>query len=334
MLATLAAMSGDHPSMRRLAERAVSASARRGRHPSAWSAAAMGMLAYADLMAGDPAAAAARCDEALSTWDTLPPEAAYTLRAVHGAALADQGQRPEGLAEIRSARAEFADTPAPPSMFAALGALEHRAALLNGNPDAAARVETWLAPRSGATAELLVLRAWREAANGRHELARGIAEPALEPDMPSLLPSTVVEAHLVAAESALQADDLDGGRRCLETALALAEVVDVVRPFALAGPRTQQMLTARAAGNGTAPFARRMAAARTAVVPDPAELLSERELAVLAMLPSLLSAREIAAEFTVSVNTVKSHIRSIYAKLGVSSRRDAVRLAHERGLLG
>ena len=54
---------------------------------------------------------------------------------------------------------------------------------------------------------------------------------------------------------------------------------------------------------------------------------------MLALLPSLLNAREIAAEFTVSVNTVKSHIRSIYAKLGVSSRRDAVLQAHERGLL-
>ena len=76
-----------------------------------------------------------------------------------------------------------------------------------------------------------------------------------------------------------------------------------------------------------------MAAARAAVAPDAAALLSERELAVLALLPSLLNAREIAAEFTVSVNTVKSHIRSIYAKLGVSSRREAVLQAHERGLL-
>jgi LuxR family maltose regulon positive regulatory protein len=68
-------------------------------------------------------------------------------------------------------------------------------------------------------------------------------------------------------------------------------------------------------------------------MPDRPVLLSERELAVLALLPSLLSAREIADEFTVSVNTVKSHIRSIYAKLGVSSRRDAVLQAHDRGLL-
>jgi LuxR family maltose regulon positive regulatory protein len=76
-----------------------------------------------------------------------------------------------------------------------------------------------------------------------------------------------------------------------------------------------------------------LATARAEVKPDPAVLLSERELDVLALLPSLLTSSEIADEFTVSVNTVKSHIRSIYAKLGVSSRRDAVRQAHDRGVL-
>ena len=50
-------------------------------------------------------------------------------------------------------------------------------------------------------------------------------------------------------------------------------------------------------------------------------------------LPALLSGAEIADELTVSVNTVKSHIRSIYTKLGVSTRRDAVQMAQQRQLL-
>ena len=61
--------------------------------------------------------------------------------------------------------------------------------------------------------------------------------------------------------------------------------------------------------------------------------LSEREITVLGLLPSLLSLDEIALNLTVSVNTVKSHVRSICAKLGVSSRRLAVLAAHEHGLL-
>ena len=47
----------------------------------------------------------------------------------------------------------------------------------------------------------------------------------------------------------------------------------------------------------------------------------------------MLSLDEIATDLTVSVNTVKSHVRSIYAKLSVSSRRMAVLAAREHGLL-
>jgi LuxR family transcriptional regulator, maltose regulon positive regulatory protein len=62
-------------------------------------------------------------------------------------------------------------------------------------------------------------------------------------------------------------------------------------------------------------------------------ILSERELIVLALLPSMLSLDDIAADLMVSVNTVKNHVRAIFSKLGVSSRRLAVLTAHERGLL-
>jgi LuxR family maltose regulon positive regulatory protein len=218
-------------------------------------------------------------------------------------------------------------------MLAGLGLLEHRVALLTGNADAAAQVATWLGARIGATGETLLLEAWTEAAKGRYENARVVVAPVHGRNLPVLLPNTVVEVHLVDAEAALQADDEPAGRAALERALTEAEAVGVVRPFALAGPRTQQLLTARAAANGRGPFVALVAAARATVVPDPTVLLSERELAILALLPSLLNAREIADEFTVSVNTVKSHIRSIYAKLGVSSRREAVLRAHDSGLL-
>jgi LuxR family maltose regulon positive regulatory protein len=61
--------------------------------------------------------------------------------------------------------------------------------------------------------------------------------------------------------------------------------------------------------------------------------LSERELAVLRLLAGELSQREIGAELYVSFNTVKAHTRSIFRKLGVSSRGDAVARARELGLL-
>jgi LuxR family maltose regulon positive regulatory protein len=61
--------------------------------------------------------------------------------------------------------------------------------------------------------------------------------------------------------------------------------------------------------------------------------LSERELAVLRLLASKLSQREIAGELYVSFNTVKTHTRAIFRKLGVDSRADAVDRARELGLL-
>ena len=62
-------------------------------------------------------------------------------------------------------------------------------------------------------------------------------------------------------------------------------------------------------------------------------MLTERELTVLELLPSLLSLDEIATDLTLSVNTVNSDVRSIYATLGVSSRRTAVHAADEHGML-
>jgi LuxR family maltose regulon positive regulatory protein len=62
--------------------------------------------------------------------------------------------------------------------------------------------------------------------------------------------------------------------------------------------------------------------------------LSERELEVLRYLPTMLTASEIAAQLYISVNTIKAHTRSIYAKLGASRRQDAVVRAYEWGILG
>jgi LuxR family transcriptional regulator, maltose regulon positive regulatory protein len=61
--------------------------------------------------------------------------------------------------------------------------------------------------------------------------------------------------------------------------------------------------------------------------------LTERELAVLRMLTGLASAREIADQLYVSHNTVKTQIKSIYRKLGVATRADAVARGRELGLL-
>ncbi len=63
------------------------------------------------------------------------------------------------------------------------------------------------------------------------------------------------------------------------------------------------------------------------------EAPTEREAAVLRYLPTGLSQREIAEELFVSLNTVKTHTRSLYRKLGVSGRKQAIQAARDHGLL-
>jgi LuxR family maltose regulon positive regulatory protein len=77
---------------------------------------------------------------------------------------------------------------------------------------------------------------------------------------------------------------------------------------------------------------RRLRAAGPIGSPAPADL-TDRELAVLRLLPSKLSLREIGSALYVSLNTVKSHSKGIYRKLGASSREEAVERARELGLV-
>jgi len=65
----------------------------------------------------------------------------------------------------------------------------------------------------------------------------------------------------------------------------------------------------------------------------PVEQLSLAELQVARLLATDLSQREIAGELFVSINTVKTHTRNLYAKLGVNSREEAIRRANELELL-
>ena len=69
---------------------------------------------------------------------------------------------------------------------------------------------------------------------------------------------------------------------------------------------------------------------RAAPLRDP---LSDAELRVVRYLPSNLKASEIAAELFVSANTVRTHLRHIYAKLDAHSRSEAVARARQLGLL-
>jgi LuxR family transcriptional regulator, maltose regulon positive regulatory protein len=129
----------------------------------------------------------------------------------------------------------------------------------------------------------------------------------------------------------------------LERALTLAEPEGYVRVFVDEGPRMAALLQA-AAKRGIAPgYVQRLLTHSGAATREPhatqnlikikIEPLSERELDVLRLLATDLDGPEIASQLTVSLNTMRTHTKSIYTKLGVNSRRAAVHRAEELALL-
>jgi LuxR family maltose regulon positive regulatory protein len=154
-------------------------------------------------------------------------------------------------------------------------------------------------------------------------------------------PWSRAEAWLVEA---LAADRLghDGAISiALSEALSAAATLDIVEPFVGAGAPLFALLDRhREVWTSRGRFARRLDAivsAAGAAAPAEGRIMepiTEREAAVLRYLPTLLTMNDIARELSVSPNTVKSHLRSVYRKLGVGTRRDAVHRARKLALLG
>ena len=122
----------------------------------------------------------------------------------------------------------------------------------------------------------------------------------------------------------------------LDAALTLAEPEGYLRVFTDEGPAMASLLSAIAKRQPRRGYVRRLASGGvsatklTSALVDP---LSERELDVLRLLKTDLDGPDIARQLTVSVNTIRTHTKNIYAKLGVNSRRAAVRRAAELDLL-
>ena len=240
------------------------------------------------------------------------------------------------------------------------GAAESLRSLLTGSHALANQVTGWLLAtqaRLGLTGEaraaLAALDDERaragEVGNARAAICLAEGDPAralgalrdvLDGTAPVSGRLTVVEAQLLAAIAHRDLGDQGTAAQAAERALALAEPDRLILPFAMTGSRDllaalPRHQTAHAALltdildllHGPAAPAGDQRSAR------PADELSPGERRVLRYLPTNLSRPEIATELSVSVNTVSTHIRSIYAKLGAEDRSAAVHRARELRLL-
>jgi LuxR family maltose regulon positive regulatory protein len=170
--------------------------------------------------------------------------------------------------------------------------------------------------------------------------ALGVLRQVLDGTAPVVGYVTVVEAHLLAGLAHRELGDQRAANHAAERALALAESDRLVLPFAMtfsgelleALPRHETAHAALLTDILDILHGSSVAAGRQPPPAD-AEELSPGELRVLRYLPTNLSRPEIASELSVSVNTVNTHVRNIYAKLQARDRSSAVRRARELRLL-
>jgi LuxR family maltose regulon positive regulatory protein len=186
--------------------------------------------------------------------------------------------------------------------------------------------------------------AWAAAANipaARRELRYVFEVTAADPTRE--LDRATLDALLLDARMHYADGDHAAGRVSLARALRIARGEDVRLPFEMEHSWIFPVL--RADGElargyralSQAPLAHESEALRslTAAMSQPAmvEPLTEREQEVLRRVAQLLSTAEIAEELYISVNTVKTHLKSVHRKLAVTHRREAVRRARELKLL-
>ena len=149
---------------------------------------------------------------------------------------------------------------------------------------------------------------------------------------------SVIEITVLQALDHQARGDVSAARAALEQALTLAGPEGYVRVFIDEGAAMTALLRAASYHGRGGDYARHLLAADSARArPAPAqrglvEPLSVRELHVLRLLRTDLSGPDIARELTVSLNTIRTHTKSIYAKLSVNNRRAAVRRADELDL--
>jgi LuxR family maltose regulon positive regulatory protein len=257
-------------------------------------------------------------DAHLAAADAAGPVAARPLAAVQRALHATVRAATPGSAWLDSATAGH---PLVAQVLVAAGALEivdpQRRLVAVGGP-----------------AERAVVRARQDLDRGAPEAARRGLERTLTGSLASVHTRTVVEARTLAAVAAAAGDRDADARTQLRLALDLVAATGIRAPLSEQARSLVGLLEQETAD----PARRRLVLElldqlRRSPSASPVETLTDRETTVLQYLPTLMSNAEIADGLHLSINTVKSHLKAVYRKLGVEGRRDAVLRGRELELI-
>ncbi|WP_245691985.1 LuxR C-terminal-related transcriptional regulator [Geodermatophilus telluris] len=185
---------------------------------------------------------------------------------------------------------------------------------------------------------LLARHAVEDGAGASLRAATGLLDRLLSAAEAGRRAGSVIEILVLQALAAQACGDMPAALAALRRALSLAEAEDYVRTFADEGAPMTALLRSAGASGSISGYVRRLIIACGVHDDEPVaqrlvEPLSARELDVLRLLATDLDGPRIASELFVSLNTVRTHTKNIYAKLGVTNRRAAVRRGQELDLV-
>ena len=329
--AAAAWLEGEYAAMMRASARSLALARAHGWESSPWLVISRLSEAFGHLVRAEPGEALAALRDAHAAG--THPAFAYVIEVFDALCGCERADCFAVARKLRAARGRLGETPVHPAVAAATAVAECRSALASERGAVPLDLFAWARARAGMVAEIHLMYAWNRFAAGDFAGTRRALEPARRSTV--LLPLlTDVEVRLLGAAVAARTGRRTLAIESLHEALALAEPARLVRPFAEADHAVRQLLADQLGGfDRLDGFAREVSHVMSTVDgPGAAGMLTEREYDVLEWLASPASLEELAESLSVSVNTVKTHVRAIYSKLGVSSRRAAVTTARERGL--
>jgi LuxR family maltose regulon positive regulatory protein len=319
----------------RMAFEAIEYAAARGWSDSPRCAYAYAQAAWSAYYRADHDAAAHCAARAMSVLDeSVDPAAELSARTVNAAVRFEHADQYAALQDWRAAWIRLGRYAAQAAQVAYGAPIELRMALTLGEVEWAAEVIDRLSAVPGTDGDVQVLRAMLNARRGRGGTARRQLRPVLVGRTSVAAVTVHTDGWLLLALLAEADGEDEVAHQAITSAVALAAPQRLLRPFYDAGPALRGVLS-RLAGR----FGRHedFVVDALAVIPldgsRQTQPLTPRELQLLAELPSMSTVNQMAERLYVSSSTVKTHLRGIYRKLGVSNRREAVAAGRRQGLI-
>ncbi|UQX88173.1 LuxR C-terminal-related transcriptional regulator [Jatrophihabitans telluris] len=323
-----------------VAQAATAFAERYGWSESGVAAEAWHALGWSHYLFGDPDLADQYLDRAEDAARGDEPAIRGTIRLVQGLVLSLRGNKRSALAAVEAAAQELVRV-RDEHVFMSYAIGERiRLSLVLGRVSLARRLlaDALEEPGTERPRHVLIAQAEMLLADGYAAAAVRVLERAAGEDATGFLDQRLQAMVLLA----LVQHQL--GRRTLAvdtmlSALQTASTQRMIQPFLQFSVPAFDLLRSSSHAHRAPEFLSEVLATFDLLMPDArpvaagAQQLTDRELQVLRLLDTLLALPEIGAELYVSVNTVKAHLKNLYRKLEVSSRRHAVDRARELGLL-